>query len=141
MEALGDYQINIDRIQLDLKPIHVVDIDNITQEEENRLIIFFKEQFDLQFDKLVSRKKPYTSLQMLQDYLLKGCFLKNFTEFKVTDVLGNLSQKEMLNLQNFFIVNKNSQNIFKRFFKLYEPDEIEKFIAVLYLIIPSLAQK
>lgn len=133
MEALEEgHLLNIDRIQLDLKPLNVVDVDSINEREENKLIIFFKEQFDLQFDKLVSRKKPYTSLQMLQDYLLKGYLLKNFTEFKVTDVLGNLSQKEILNLQNFFLVNKNRQNIFKRFFKLYEPDEIDKFIAVLY---------
>ena len=141
-----DINLSIHALEIDLAHIEVADIASITTQEEDKIISYFKKEFDIKINALLNSKstikvsnKPLKIIQRaLNNGFISGFKLEDKDKYNLTTLIGDLSKKDTNSLHSFLLKNFGNKNLIHRFFQQLNKIEIDQFynkIDVNYLLI------
>ena len=130
-----DINLSIDVFEIDLAPIEVYDIANITTLEQDRIITYFKQQFETKLDNFLLASSNIevsnNSVDIIQRALLSGFILgsklKEKSSYNLSKMIVNLSKKDSNLIHSFLVKNQSNKKLIHRFFQQFKSEEMGQF--------------
>ena len=130
-----DINLSIDVFEIDLAPIEVYDIANITTLEQDRIITYFKQQFETKLDNFLLASSNIevsnNSVDIIQRALLGGFILgsklKEKSSYNLSKMMVNLSKKDSNLIHSFLVKNQSNKKLIHRFFQQFKSEEVGQF--------------
>ena len=130
-----DINLSIDVFEIDLAPIEVYDIANITTLEQDRIITYFKQQFETKLDNFLLASSNIevsnNSVDIIQRALLGGYILgsklKEKSSYNLSKMIVNLSKKDSNLIHSFLVKNQSNKKLIHRFFQQFKSEEMGQF--------------
>lgn len=130
-----DINLSIDVFEIDLAPIEVYDIANITTLEQDRIITYFKQQFETKLDNFLLASSNIevsnNSVDIIQRALLGGFILgsksKEKSSYNLSKMIVNLSKKDSNLIHSFLVKNQSNKKLIHRFFQQFKSEEVGQF--------------
>ena len=130
-----DINLSIDVFEIDLAPIEVYDIANITTLEQDRIITYFKQQFETKLDNFLLASSNIevsnNSVDIIQRALLGGFILgsklKEKSSYNLSKIMVNLSKKDSNLIHSFLVKNQSNKKLIHRFFQQFKREEVGQF--------------
>ena len=126
--------ISINQVNIDLETLIVADLNNISNAEEEKLIDYFKQQFNAKISALMpSSSEALQTIDIVGKALKRG-FLSGLNESignggNLEIIIDELSNSEARKLHHFLIKNKQDKIIIHRVLQQFKPKQIESFFA------------
>jgi len=130
-----DINLSIDVFEIDLAPIEVYDIANITTLEQDRIMTYFKQQFETKLDNFLLASSNIevsnNSVVIIQRALLGGFILgsklKEKSSYNLSKMMVNLSKKDSNLIHSFLVKNQSNKKLIHRFFQQFKSEEVGQF--------------
>ena len=130
-----DINLSIDVFEIDLAPIEVYDIANISTLEQDRIITYFKQQFEKKLDNFLLASSNIevsnNSVDIIQRALLGGFILgnklKEKSSYNLSKMMVNLSKKDSNLIHSFLVKNQRNKKLIYRFFQQFKSEEVGQF--------------
>ena len=130
-----DINLSIDVFEIDLAPIEVYDIANISTLEQDRIITYFKQQFEKKLDNFLLASSNIevsnNSVDIIQRALLGGFILgsklKEKSSYNLSKMMVNLSKKDSNLIHSFLVKNQRNKKLIHRFFQQFKSEEVGQF--------------